>query len=292
MLPTDVRVADKFDKDANDKVVPVNAIPDGWMVREAGASWPPCSPLGCLKALACLLVVFTVCFSAWIMLTQTSLWLPGLERASAPWALPLPPRALLPPGLLRKTSLWLLLLLLESAPRFAAGFPARAAPSTLHPHPRPHTRAPNAPPATHLLRPLPPPQGLDVGPESIEHITKVLGDCKTVLWNGPLGVFEFPKFAAGTFAVAQTLAEITAKGERSARSGAGRSMLSGAQHGGSARSTHSMLAAWSVSAWRSMARRGEAEQGEARRSATSPPPPPLSQPEKRAPLPPPNPPAP
>lgn len=56
-------------------------------------------------------------------------------------------------------------------------------------------------------------QGLDVGPESITHIKAVLGDCKTVLWNGPLGVFEFPKFAKGTFAVAETLAEITAKGE-------------------------------------------------------------------------------
>ncbi|GAB4822809.1 hypothetical protein N2152v2_009855 [Parachlorella kessleri] len=54
--------------------------------------------------------------------------------------------------------------------------------------------------------------GLDIGPDSVEHFKKVLGDCKTVLWNGPMGVFEFPKFAAGTNAVANVLAEITANG--------------------------------------------------------------------------------
>ena len=38
-----------------------------------------------------------------------------------------------------------------------------------------------------------------------------LSDCKTIIWNGPMGVFEFDKFAAGTNAVAQTLAECTSK---------------------------------------------------------------------------------
>jgi 3-phosphoglycerate kinase len=38
-----------------------------------------------------------------------------------------------------------------------------------------------------------------------------LADCKTVIWNGPMGVFEMEAFAKGTFAVAETLAEITAK---------------------------------------------------------------------------------
>lgn len=39
-------------------------------------------------------------------------------------------------------------------------------------------------------------QGLDVGPESTEMIKKALSDCQTILWNGPMGVFEFPAFAA------------------------------------------------------------------------------------------------
>merc|ERR1712137_839718 len=39
-----------------------------------------------------------------------------------------------------------------------------------------------------------------------------LADCKTVIWNGPMGVFEFDKFATGTYAIADTLAELTGKG--------------------------------------------------------------------------------
>lgn len=54
--------------------------------------------------------------------------------------------------------------------------------------------------------------GLDVGPASVETISAALSDCKTVLWNGPLGVFEMEKFAAGTNAIAKLLAEITEKG--------------------------------------------------------------------------------
>ena len=61
---------------------------------------------------------------------------------------------------------------------------------------------------------VPPLQGLDVGPASTEKIKRVLSDSKTILWNGPLGVFEFPKFAEGTNAVAKQLAELTTKGGR------------------------------------------------------------------------------
>merc|ERR1719440_1473425 len=53
--------------------------------------------------------------------------------------------------------------------------------------------------------------GLDNGPESTKMINEALADCKTVIWNGPMGVFEFDAFAKGTFAVADTLAEITEK---------------------------------------------------------------------------------
>jgi phosphoglycerate kinase len=52
--------------------------------------------------------------------------------------------------------------------------------------------------------------GLDIGPKSIELFKKELQDAKTIVWNGPMGVFEFEKFAAGTLAVAKTLAELDA----------------------------------------------------------------------------------
>jgi phosphoglycerate kinase len=42
------------------------------------------------------------------------------------------------------------------------------------------------------------PQGLDIGPDSIKTFNDALKTCKTVVWNGPMGVFEFDKFAAGT----------------------------------------------------------------------------------------------
>jgi phosphoglycerate kinase len=54
--------------------------------------------------------------------------------------------------------------------------------------------------------------GLDIGPDSIKVFQAALADCKTVIWNGPMGVFEMDKFAAGTFAIANTLAEISKTG--------------------------------------------------------------------------------
>jgi phosphoglycerate kinase len=54
--------------------------------------------------------------------------------------------------------------------------------------------------------------GLDIGPDSIKAFQAALADCKTVIWNGPMGVFEFDKFAAGTDAIAHTLAGLTATG--------------------------------------------------------------------------------
>ncbi len=53
--------------------------------------------------------------------------------------------------------------------------------------------------------------GMDLGPQSTQHIETVLKNSKTVFWNGPLGVFEFPAFAKSTQAVAETLAELTEK---------------------------------------------------------------------------------
>jgi phosphoglycerate kinase len=51
--------------------------------------------------------------------------------------------------------------------------------------------------------------GLDIGAESLASFKHELSDCKTVVWNGPMGVFEFEKFSHGTFGVAHALADIT-----------------------------------------------------------------------------------
>lgn len=48
---------------------------------------------------------------------------------------------------------------------------------------------------------------LDIGPKTIEMYSKVLREAKTVIWNGPMGVFEIPAFAKGTYGVAQAIAE-------------------------------------------------------------------------------------
>lgn len=54
--------------------------------------------------------------------------------------------------------------------------------------------------------------GLDIGPDSIKVFQDALGQCKSVIWNGPMGVFEFDKFAQGTEAIAHTLSELTGQG--------------------------------------------------------------------------------
>ncbi len=56
--------------------------------------------------------------------------------------------------------------------------------------------------------------GLDIGPKTIEAFRKVILESKTIIWNGPLGVFEFDNFAKGTFAIAEALAETTSKGAK------------------------------------------------------------------------------
>ncbi|KAB5538557.1 hypothetical protein DKX38_016090 [Salix brachista] len=54
--------------------------------------------------------------------------------------------------------------------------------------------------------------GLDIGPDSIKTFSEALDTTKTIIWNGPMGVFEFEKFAAGTEAIAMKLAELSGKG--------------------------------------------------------------------------------
>lgn len=50
--------------------------------------------------------------------------------------------------------------------------------------------------------------GLDIGPESAKHFAQAIVKCKTVFWNGPMGVFEFPNFAEGTKIVAKSLTQV------------------------------------------------------------------------------------
>jgi 3-phosphoglycerate kinase len=73
------------------------------------------------------------------------------------------------------------------APRFAADAP-------------PSVVAADAIPAGHM--------GLDIGPDSRELFASKLADARTVFWNGPMGVFEFPAFAAGTRALAEALTKV------------------------------------------------------------------------------------
>ena len=54
--------------------------------------------------------------------------------------------------------------------------------------------------------------GLDIGPESVKRFTTLLSNAKTIFWNGPMGVFEFPAFAAGTKGVAEAIIGATGKG--------------------------------------------------------------------------------
>ncbi|MGY4651644.1 phosphoglycerate kinase [Mycobacterium sp. URHB0021] len=54
--------------------------------------------------------------------------------------------------------------------------------------------------------------GLDIGPGSVKRFTALLSNAKTIFWNGPMGVFEFPAFAAGTKGVAEAIIGATGKG--------------------------------------------------------------------------------
>jgi phosphoglycerate kinase len=55
-------------------------------------------------------------------------------------------------------------------------------------------------------------EGMDAAPASLENWKKIILSSKTILWNGPVGVFELPNFAKGTLQIAEDLAEATKKG--------------------------------------------------------------------------------
>ena len=62
---------------------------------------------------------------------------------------------------------------------------------------------------------------LDVGPQSVAHVVKVLEDAKTLLWNGPMGAFEIAPFGEGTFALARAAAALTKAGRLVSVAGGG-----------------------------------------------------------------------
>lgn len=61
--------------------------------------------------------------------------------------------------------------------------------------------------------------GLDIGPGSVKRFTTLLSNAKTVFWNGPMGVFEFPAYAEGTRGVAEAIVKATGKGAFSVAGG-------------------------------------------------------------------------
>lgn len=62
---------------------------------------------------------------------------------------------------------------------------------------------------------------LDIGPASVAHMAKLLGSCKTLLWNGPMGAFEIAPFGEGTFALAREAAKLTKSGSLVSVAGGG-----------------------------------------------------------------------
>lgn len=53
---------------------------------------------------------------------------------------------------------------------------------------------------------------LDIGPETVKTFSNTVKEAKTIIWNGPMGVFEMEPFSKGTFAIAQAMAAAAAKG--------------------------------------------------------------------------------
>jgi phosphoglycerate kinase len=62
---------------------------------------------------------------------------------------------------------------------------------------------------------------LDVGPRTVAHYAEIIGRCKTLLWNGPLGAFEVAPFGEGTFGLAREAAALTETGKLVSVAGGG-----------------------------------------------------------------------
>merc|ERR1712232_1416594 len=80
--------------------------------------------------------------------------------------------------------------------------------------------------------------GLDNGPEATASIKSALADCKTIIWNGPMGVFESSQFASGTYDIAQCLADLTEKSDATTIIGGGDSVAAVNKSGLSDKMSH------------------------------------------------------
>lgn len=80
--------------------------------------------------------------------------------------------------------------------------------------------------------------GLDIGPETVRMYTEVLSRAKTIFWNGPMGVFEIPAFAEGSFAMARAIAEVSEKNDAVTIVGGGESLAAVQKSGVAERMTH------------------------------------------------------
>jgi phosphoglycerate kinase len=58
-------------------------------------------------------------------------------------------------------------------------------------------------------------EGVDIGPDTVKAYGEIASSARTILWNGPMGIFEDPRFAEGTFGVARAVADATRKGAKS-----------------------------------------------------------------------------
>ena len=90
---------------------------------------------------------------------------------------------------------------------------------------------------------------LDVGPASVALIREKLAGCKTLVWNGPLGAFEIPPFDAGTNAVAQAAADLTANGTILSVAGGGDTVAALARAGVEERFTYVSAAGGAFLEW-------------------------------------------
>ena len=90
---------------------------------------------------------------------------------------------------------------------------------------------------------------LDIGPDSVAALTALLGEVRTVLWNGPLGAFEIPPFDVGTSAVAQAAAERAAAGTLTAVAGGGDTVAALAHAGAVDRFTYVSTAGGAFLEW-------------------------------------------
>jgi phosphoglycerate kinase len=79
--------------------------------------------------------------------------------------------------------------------------------------------------------------GMDIGVETISHFTNALSDARTIIWNGPMGVFEEPPFNEGTIGIARAVAEAADRGA-TVIVGGGDSVAAVAQAGVAERITH------------------------------------------------------